>query len=157
MDQKLCPFCIKSFRCLGSHLAHCPARHNQPYHQYLAQNTGKASLTQNEPNPLKKYPTCGSSFKRLDVHFRWNAAFRDPLADKLSLDHQFQQPQHRELSSDAKPAQQQQSTLQQSTEMNQHVQHTRNFHQCIHYTFESSVPQGDSPHHPQLKPALKLR
>ena len=40
--------------------------------------------------------------------------------------------------------------------MNQHVQHTRNFNQRIHHTFESSAPQGDPPHHPQLKSALKL-
>ena len=35
------------------------------------------------------------------------------------------------------------------------IQHTGNFHQLV-FIFESSVPQVHLPHHPQLKPALKL-
>ena len=125
-DQKPCPFCAKAFRCLGKHLAHCPARQNQPYQQYLAQKSDKQSLTKEEKILLKKCPSCKQSFKRLDVHLLWNAACRDPLADKSSVDHQLQQPQHSELSSDARstqPAQQQ-----------------------------PIVP----PYHPKLKPPLKI-
>jgi hypothetical protein len=76
---------------LGKHLAHCPARQNQPYQQ----KSGKPSLTKEGKILLKKCPSCKNSFKRLDIHLCWNAACRDPLADNSSLDHQLQQPQHR--------------------------------------------------------------
>ena len=145
MDQRICSFCNKPFRCLGKQLGRCPERQDQPYHQYLSQ-IKESSLTQHQPNPLKKCPHCGVSFKQLDVHLRWNAACRDPLADKSSLDAQLQQSQHRELFSDAKLAQQQSA-------QNQHVQHTDIFYQNVQYTSKGNQSSSDQPH---LKPALKL-
>ena len=144
MDQRICPFCNKPFRCLGKHLGRCPERQDQPYHQYLSQKSGKLSLTQHQPNPLKKCPHCGVSLKRLDVHLRWNAACRDPLADKSSLDPQLQQSQHRELSSGAKLAQQ------------QPAQHSDIYHQNVQHITKGNQSHSDPPYHPHLKPALKL-
>ena len=90
------------------------------------------------------------------MHFQWNAACRDPLADKSSLDLQLQQPQHRELSRDAKAAQQPKPTLAVAINHDEPTSAAHKKFSSIHPSFESSVLQIDPPH-PQLnKPALKL-
>ena len=94
-----------------------------------------------QPNPLKKCPTCESAFKWLNVHFRQNAACRDPLDDKSSLHPQLQQSQHRELSRDAKAAQQQPPTLAATIN---HDEPTCTMHQNflpMYPSFEGSVLQ----------------
>ena len=152
MDQKVCPFCSQSFRCLGRHLAIVLIDTISPT---MAQKSGKSSLTHHYPNPLKKCSTCGSAFKWLDVHFCWNAACRDLLVDKSYLNPQLPQPQHRQLSRDAKPAQQQQPTLAATIYHDEPTCTTHQKFPIMHPSFESSVPQINPPH-PQLKPALKL-
>ena len=84
-------------------------------------------------------------FKRLDVHLCWNAACRDPLADKSSLDPQLQQSQHRELSSDAK--------LAHNNQLRTNIQYATHRYlpsKCPH------VSKGNPSHQPHLIPAWKL-
>lgn len=81
------------------------------------------------------------------------AACRDTLADVSSLDPQPQQSQHRELSRNAKPAQQQPPILAATINHDELICTIHQKFQPMHPSFEGSVLQVP---HPQPKLALKL-
>ena len=64
--QTTCPFCEKSFRKLGLHLAHCKQRDGRDYQHLLSQKT----LAKKRKSKKQLCPSCGKLFLRLDTHLR---------------------------------------------------------------------------------------
>ena len=87
MEGRICPFCSKSFRCLGKHLKSCSQRNGRPYEEFLTSRRGK--IVRNSSEQMRTCSVCGKHFKRLDVHLRWNRDCRDPLTCSSRADISF--------------------------------------------------------------------
>ena len=68
-----CPFCEKSFKRLGNHLAHCKERQGRDYSAYLSKKT----LDKRSTSGKRSCPKCHRIFIRLDTHLKNSATCRN--------------------------------------------------------------------------------
>ena len=69
-----CPFCEKSFRRLGNHLAYCKERQGRDFSAYLSKKTLDKRCTFSSKTSS---PKCHRRFLRLDTHLKSSATCRN--------------------------------------------------------------------------------
>ena len=68
-----CPFCEKSFKRHGNHLAYCKERQGRDYSAYLSKKT----LDKRSTSSKRSCPKCHRMFLRLDTHLKNGATCRN--------------------------------------------------------------------------------